>query len=998
MAEPRLFDPAAGPRLYAEPPGADFPARVAEGLRARLAGQPPEAMAKVEIITNSAGMLNSLRQALLATGPGFLPQLKPVTDPTIAWRPGHLPPAQIMQPPAPSLRRRLELAQLVRRLIEAEPDLAPRAAAFSLAESLAALMDEMQAEDVPFAALDELDVSEHSAHWARALGFLRLVARYLGPDAAPDQQRRQRLAVEALIAHWQTAAPAHPVLVVGSTGSRGATAALMRAVARLPQGAAVLPGFDFDMPAEIWESLDDALHGEDHPQFRHAALLRALALAPGDVSRWSGADGPAPARARLLSMALHPPPVTDRWRAEGPSLGDLTAATEGLSLIEAPTPRAEALAIALALRDAAARGQRAVLVTPDRRLARQVTAALDRWHLRPDDSAGRPLSLSASGRFLRHVAALMAGPPSGDALLILLKHPITHSGAGRGEHLLLARDLEHWLRRRGLSQPTPADMARWAGKDAARQRWAGWLEPVLTPETVLGEVPLGDWLKRHRALAEYLARGAEAHEGDEASGTLWREAPGEAARAVLDDLAAEAVHGGTMAQFDYGALIDRLLGAEVLRESVAAHPLIAIHGIREARELTADLVVLGGLNEGTWPALPTPDPWLNRQMRLQAGLLLPERQIGLAAHDFQHAACAPRVALSRARRDAEAETVPARWLNRLLNLVGGLPEQGGGVALDAMRARGRHWLDTAAGIEADTRTLPPGIGTRNPRPAPAPPARARPQELPVTAIKQLIRDPYHIYARHVLGLELLDPLAPAPDARLRGTVLHRLLEHYVLAHPPGTPAAPSTLLHMAGERLAAEVPAPAVRHFWLARLARSATDFARWNAALEGRPELAEVKGALTLTPPGFTLVGKPDRIDRLPDGALAIYDYKTGQLPSARQQQYFDKQLILLAMMAEAGAFSGLGAAPVAEAAFVGVGTGFDISPADVSAASLDEHGKRLARLIENYLDPGQGYTARRAMKADSDASPYDGLARLGEWEVTDEAETIPVGRGSDD
>lgn len=988
MAEPTLFPPSTSPRLFAEPPGADFPARVAKGLRARLSDQSPEAMARVEIITNSAGMLNRLRIALLSEGPGFLPRLRPVTDTAMGWQPGQPP----LPAPAPALRRRLELAQLVRQLIAAQPDLAPGGAAFSLAESLAALMDEMQAEGVPFAALDGLDVSEHSAHWARALDFLKLVARYLGPDAAPDEQRLQRLAIQALVARWRLAPPAHPVLVVGSTGSRGATAALMAAVAHLPQGAVVLPGFDFDMPGDVWESLDDALHGEDHPQFRHAQLLRALSLGPGDVARWSGAEAPDKARARLISMALRPPPVTDRWRAEGPGLGDLVVATEALSLIEAPSPRHEAMALALALREAAAKGKSAILVTPDRKLVRQVTAALDRWQLRPDDSAGRPLSLSASGRFLRHVAALTTAPPSGEALLVLLKQPITHSAAGRGPHLLMARDLEYWLRRRGRSQPGPDDLARWAGKDETRQRWVAWLAPALTLEPTRGEAPLGDWLAQHLALAVHLARGAQAPEGD--SGALWQEQPGEKARAVFDKLTAEAEHGGPMTQLDYTALIDRLLGAEMLRESVAAHPLIAIHGIREAREVAADLVLLGGLNEGTWPALPAPDPWLNRQLRQQAGLLSPERQIGLAAHDFQHATCAPRVVLSRARRDGEAETVPARWLNRLLNLVDGLPDQHGKRALSEMRARGRRWLDTAAAIEADTRALPQGIAARNPRPAPAPPAAARPRELPVTAIKHLIRDPYHIYASHVLRLEPLDPLAPAPDARLRGTVLHRLLERYVQAYPPGTPANPEALLNMAEAQLAADVPAPAVRHFWQARLARSAEDFARWNAESKGRPELAEVRGALTIDPPGFTLIGRPDRIDRLPVGALAIYDYKTGQLPSAPQQRHFDKQLILLAMMAEAGGFPGLSAAPVTEAAFVGLGTTFATSPADVSPKALAEHRERLAVLLAHYLRVESGFTARRAMKADSDASPYDGVARRGEWEVTDEAEVIRVGR----
>ena len=83
--------------------------------------------------------------------------------------------------------------------------------------------------------------------------------------------------------------------------------------------------------------------------------------------------------------------------------------------------------------------------------------------------------------------------------------------------------------------------------------------------------------------------------------------------------------------------------------------------------------------------------------------MLPERRIGLSAHDFQQAIAAPEVWLTRAERsDAEADTVPSRWLNRLTNLLSGLPDQGGRDALDAMRARGQQWLDWADALEEPT--------------------------------------------------------------------------------------------------------------------------------------------------------------------------------------------------------------------------------------------------------------------------------------------------------
>lgn len=975
-----MFEPAAHPRVFAQEPGADFPRALAQGLRARLAEHPPEAMARVEVFVNTARMRSALTAALTAQGPGFLPRIRLITDLGPATDPA--------QPPVPALRRRLELAQLVRRLIQSDPTLAPKSAIFALADSLAQVLDEMQAEGVAPKALDRLDVSNHSEHWTRSLHFLRLILRFLDDTGA--EQARQRRAVETLAARWRDAPPAHPVLVAGSTGSRGATALFMQAVARLPQGALVLPGFDFDMPAGVWDGLDDPLTAEDHPQHRFHALMRALDITPAQIRPWAGPCAPDPARNRLVSLALRPAPVTDRWLAEGPGLGDLLPAVAGLSLIEAPHPRLEALAIAHCLRQAVVDGKKAALITPDRLLARQVSAALDRWQIRPDDSAGMPLSLSPPGRLLRQCAALMQGETGAEALLALLKHPLAHAAQGRGPHLLRLRALELWLRRRVVPYPEAADLRRWAETEPEAAEWAGWIEGILTESAAdPGEHPLEYWVTRHLALAVRLVAGA----GGEDSAALWDTAAGAEARAVMDELLAEAGGGGVMAAHDYCALLETLFAPRAVRETVAAHPLVAIRGTLEARAQGFDLVVLGGLNEGVWPAAPAPDPWFNRRMRLDAGLLLPERQIGLSAHDFQQAVGAPRVVLSRALRNAEAETVPSRWLNRMCNLIAGLPAQNGPEAMKAMKARGREWLDRAAGFEADLTALPPEVAPRSPRPAPAPPAAARPRELPVTAISRLIRDPYAVYGEYVLRLRELDPLAARPDPRLRGTVLHRVLQAYVAEHPPGAPADSGRLLAVAETILADEVPWRASRIAWVARLARVADEFAGWNAAQPGQPVVTERGAALTLSDPPFRLTGRPDRIDRLPGGQVRIFDYKTGKPPTRPQQEHFDKQLILLAIMAEDGVFPALGPASVELAEFIGLGSEFKCESADLAAENLQAHRIRLSGLLRAYLDPAQGFTARRALKGDRDRSAYDQLSRLGEWDVTDPAETIIVG-----
>ena len=969
-------DTPATARVFALPCGVDFPAALAEGLLARLAPLSPEARARVTILVNSARMRRSLRAALTGAGPGLLPRIRLISEPLLFAEATALPP------PVAPLRRKLDLAQLIDRLLTVDPELAPRSALHDLAESLARLFAEMQAEGVPVARLKALDVSRHSAHWARALGFITLAEKALRADAL-DPEGRLRAQAEALIAAWQDAPPPDPVLIAGSTGSRGTTALLMQAVARLPQGAVILPGFDDTMPPALWEMIED----EDHPQYRFRALLKALDLTSTDVQPWTDTAAPCPPRNRLVSLALRPAPVTDQWMSEGAALSDLDAATAGVSLIEAPSPRMEALAIALRLRAAVEAGQVAALITPDRALTRRVSAALDRWHIVPDDSAGRPLALSAPGRFLRHVAGLMAARLDTVALLTLLKHPLTHGGGERGEHLRHTRDLELRLRRGGVAFP---DAAFLRGFGAARDcaGWAEWLIEALGVARPEARVPLTDLVADHIARAERLAGGPDGGAGD-----LWGAAAGAEAQRVMADLAHEAGHGGAFTPRDYESFVTAYLQGFEVREAVTAHPGVMIWGTLEARVQGAELVILAGLNDGIWPKAPDPDPWLNRRMRLDAGLLAPERQIGLAAHDFLQAIAAPEVVLSRALRDSEAQTVPSRWLNRLTNLLGGLPATGGEAALKAMKARGQHWLDLAQAFEADPNGLPDDPPA--PRPAPAPPQATRPRELPVTAISRLIRNPYEIYARYVLRLRKLDPLHPSPDALLRGTVLHKVLEAFTRAAPEPDPLA--QLLRLSHEVLARDVPWPAARALWQARMTRAAPAFLAFHLAQPGRALMIEEKGAFDLADPVFRLTARPDRVDEWPAGEVHIIDYKTGTPPTDKQQAQFDKQLLLEAMMAEAGAFEALGEREVARITYLGLGNPPKLRVTEVTSELMAETRADFERLIKAWFEEARGFAARRMLLSERETSDYDHLARYGEWTQQDAPVTLAVGRAAD-
>ena len=968
-----MFEGGAGTRVYGLPPGVDFPAALVAGMLDRLKDSPPEALARVHLIVNTRRMARRIQSLLTGQGARLLPRISLVADLGQSWQMADI------APPAPPLRRRLELIQLITSLLDQQPGLAPRTALYDLADSLAKLMDEMEGEGVSPDIIDNLDISDQSGHWERIRTFLNIVRHFTEGRGAAGGEARQRQVVQRTTDAWQKSPPQHPILLAGSTGSRGTTQLLMRAVARLPQGAVILPGYDFDMPARVWGALDDPMLSEDHPQYRFHALSAGLNL--DRVERWTDAQPASPARARLVSLALRPAPITDQWLEEGPGLTGIAEAMEDVTLLEAPSQRIEAQGIALRLRAAAEHGQTAALITPDRGLTRRVAAALDRWGIIPDDSAGTPLHLSPPGRFLRHVAELSLGPLTAETLLTLLKHPLTHSGGGRGTHLRLTRELELHLRRNGPPYPAAGDIAAWAGNqtEAMAAPWAAWIAAHITAAHAPGPLPLKERTRAHLAASEAIAEGCKATRDSE----LWQKEAGSKARAICATLDAEASHGGDMTASDYATLFTAILQGEEVRSATTPHSGILIWGTLEARVQGADLLILAGLNEGSWPESQPADPWLNRALRHQAGLLLPERRIGLAAHDFQQAFLGGEVWITRSIRSDDSETVVSRWLNRLQNLLDGLPDQGGREALAAMRARGQRWLDKVALLEA-VQSVPPA-----PRPSPRPPVEARPNRLSVTEIKRLIRDPYAIYARHVLRLRPLNPLMQAPDALLRGIILHEVLERFI-RDSVIDPALLSreALMDLAQEVLMRAVPWAEARALWLARLERVAdwfidTEIARRDLAM---PTAFEARGQAVMADLGFTLVAEADRIDIDAEGRLHIYDYKTGKPPSAREQAIFDKQLLLEAAIAERAGFGDLAPCAAARAVYIGLGSTPAEVPAPLDKEPPEKVWQALRDLIGAYGDLRQGYTARRAVQRKDEAGDYDQLARFGEWNITDD------------
>jgi RecB family exonuclease len=762
----------------------------------------------------------------------------------------------------------------------------------------------------------------------------------------------------------------------------------MKAIANLPQGAIVLPGFDFDMPSSVWSALLSSPPTEDHPQYRFAALLQDLGINNGDVGLWTDERPFEPERNKLVSLALRPAPVTDQWLKVGPELEAIDSATKDLTVLEAPSQRLEALAIAMRLRKAAEENQTIAVITPDRGLTRQIGAALDRWSILPDDSAGIPLHLSSPGRFLRHVSELLHKPLSAELLLTILKHPLTHSGSDRGPHLRLSRELELHLRRNGPPYPTPEALLTWAAgeRDPLAKSWVDWIVKNFCLARETEQCDLTYLSRRHIDLAEAIARGSTA----DTDGELWKGDAGTEALDVVSELAESAQFGGDMRSVDYISLFYSMLSYRQVRSARDPHPNVMIWGTLEARVQGADVLILAGLNENSWPEAPSPDPWLNRDMRRQLGLLLPERRIGLSAHDFQQAIANKEVWLTRSVRSSDAETVPSRWLNRLKNLLGGLPGEIGPKSLAEMIERGDHWIEMAKSLETP---IPSESALR---PAPSPVPSARPKQLSVTQIKTLIRDPYAIYARHILGLRPLDSLMRVPDALLRGTVVHKALEDFIreTKHNIDDVTVARFVSHLS-HWLEEHVPWAEARVMWEAKIAQVAERFVAGEQArrLVAQPSLLETKGRATLDDIGFSLTGEADRIDIDAAGHFHVYDYKTGVLPNKTVQKYFDKQLLLEAAIAEINGFGEMPPAPVARALFIGLGSGKSEEPAPLDEETPGQVWEEFRDLIRVYIASRQGFASRRAPQKMADEGDYDHLARFGEWDMTDTPRLIEVG-----
>ena len=1013
--------------------------RLVEGFEAR---NRPERLASATLYlpTRRAGRLaHGIFLDVLGTDAAILPRivaLGDIDEDELAFsedsEPGGIAPLDI-PPKLGELERRLALAHLVAAwakmpatssLVVGGP-----ASTLALATDLARLIDDMVTRGVDWKALDGLVPTELDEYWQHSLRFLR-IAREAWPAFLAEQNRiepaarRDRLIdAEAvrLTRHYDG-----PVIAAGSTGSMPATAKFLHAVAKLPNGAVVLPGLDTDLDEDAWDLIGgvrNALGGfstppaSNHPQYAMHALLDRLGIKRGDVEILGepGTGG----REILLSETMRPSSATAQWhdRLREPEIAArIAAGMQDLAVIEAPNTEMEALAIAIAMREARHLGKSAALVTPDRGLARRVSAALDRWNLEFDDSGGDALMETSAGIFARLAAEAASKGLEPPTLLALLKHPLLQLGRTHGAHRRAIETLELALLRGTRPQAATSGLARDFARfrDELRKLRAGDVSSLhpQEPRTKLRDSDLDraeDLIKALQAalaplesieaskqhdFAELAQRHREIIAGLSAdeNGVVaaFDGQQGSALAAAFDDVLASQKQNGLSVQLgDYPEVFQTAFADRIVRRPESGNAQLHIYGQLEARLTEADRVILGGLVEGVWPPAPRSDPWLSRPMRHQLGLDLPERRIGLSAHDFAQLLGHREVILTHSAKVGGAPAVASRFLHRLEAVAGE-------ARWDAAAAAGEKYVAFAAELDQPDEVKPIS------QPAPKPPRAVRPTRLSVTAIEDWLRDPYTIYARYILKLSPLDPVDMPLSAADRGSAIHAALGEFTQTYADQLPGDPATALREIGRKFFAPLmERPEARALWWPRFQRIARWFSDWEIARRENVSAidAEIRGEIEIRlddERSFILSARADRIERRNDGTYAILDYKTGQPPTGKQVRMgLSPQLTLEAAILREGGFKDIDAgSSVSQLVYVRLSGNnppgeqktveLKMRPSETPQhpdVAADYAREELEKLIRKFEDENQAYTSLNLSMWAARYGDYDNLARIKEW-----------------
>ncbi len=827
-----------------------------------------------------------------------------------------------------------------------------------LADHLARFLDEMQREKIPLEKLREIVPAELANHWQVTLDFFSLLEQkwpeILAEKGLIDIAEYTNLLLERQAQAWTKNPPEFPVIIAGSTGSIPATASLIKSAALLSNGNIILPGLDLAADVEYWKNID-----ETHPQQGLKNLLESMKTERSEIKNWTDAKTDL-GRLKFASEIMCPGVEIDKWL----SLKIAKNTVDGIERIDCHNQQEEATVIAMRFKEILEEPDAtAALVTTDRHLARRVSAIMKRWNVSIFDTAGVRLLELPDAVFLHQCLKAADASFSPVHLLALLKNPLAECGmAGKLERAAL----------RGIRNYNDLDS----------------LQKLLEEKNELELAALILSIAEKGKKFLNLLRGKQADFGallqahmdfsGKLSEKLWQGATGRNLKEFLEKLI--RISSGTKIDpmVSYPGLFEAFLQTEYYYPETEKHPRISIMGMLEARLQQFDLVIIGGLNEGSWP-VASDNPWMSRAMRQALGLFTEEKHKSLSAHDFYSLIAAKKVLLTRAERIGGEVTIPSNLLLRMDALLKAAKMEN---ALQPAKPW-RKWAELMYEPSEKIELVPP---------APKPPINARPKKLSVTAVERLLRNPYRIYASHILRLKPLPAIDQDPEKAEIGEIVHKAMEIFGQNYRDAGFVDIRAQLTVAGEQAFSRIAGKAAYNFWWPKFASIIGNVARNEIARRKTTNKSffEINGEITLD--DFTLTAKADRIE-IADSGGCIVDYKTGALPAIGEiEKGLAVQLFLEALIFQSGGFDkfmiALGGRKAADCTIKELeywklfsDEGITIHRVKDVAKHIEQTTQQLKKTIEQYSDPDTPYASTPWLDKGAKHDPYRHLARVGEW-----------------
>jgi len=898
-----------------------FLEELAKGILARFRGKLDEAI--VYLPTQRA--VRPLSEALLkysGSGALLLPKIQVLGDVDeeeleIRYFPGYEKIPQAISQTA----RLYELARLIHargEMGKARPNFAQSVA---LAKSLTRLIDELQGKDLGIEALSNVVPEEFAEHWQITLDFLHGIAgdwkRYLEENNLVEPIVRRNKLLDNLMEYYITARPNQPVIIAGTTGTVPATVRLINSVLGLENGCLVLDGLDGFLRAEDFREIE-----ETHPQYNLARLLRNVKEEPLDVAPWTVATEMTK-RQKMISTALLPATRAGEWK-------DAECDGSGIAKIEAANLEEEAMAIAFVLRETLeTAGRTAMVVTDNRALARRIVAKMKIWDVEVNDSAGQNLAGLPAATFLLDLIEMVRARQAPVQLLGFFKHPFVPAAVKAK-----VREIE----RQHLRGP------RIEGFDIADHGVVISGLDDLSGLFYEEQVGLLQLIDLHLAVAEAVAPESElwGREGIEVYEFIMGLREGvDLAHRVDPEL--------------YPEILAQFLSTGTHRPKFGQHPRVNILSPAEARMQYADVVILGGMNEGGMPSLPEQDSFMNQQIRKKAGLDQLSRRIGMAAHDFELLSQANNVIYTRSLKEGGSPTIKSRFLQRL-----------GAVCEVESADKYLHWA---------RQFYQPAAVKPIARPEPRPPVEVRPKELSATRVGKLMRDPYVVYAEKILRLKKLPPVDEEVTGDKFGQFIHKSLELFSKNYDGKL----ETLMEIGRAQFAEFENKVGAKTFWWPKFLNIAEWFIANEAGIRRSEleQLFEVKGEYKAG--GIKFTAEADRVEI--DGVIKIIDYKTGSPPGFDYVEAgLDPQLAIEGII-----FSAIYGKPVAALEYwylKGRDDVVEIKPYKKDIAELlDVTRKGLAELAAHFARADTPYAARPWSRYALKYNDYEHLERIKEW-----------------